>query len=128
MSENRAWQEHERRFALSKVKEGWTYAEVGRELARHKDSVRAFFRRNGIFRTPLAAAVHREQIKRTRKYGGSRQYRLGTPRPTVPAFVIEQRDARAGEQRDLTAVLCGDPVPSRSALGLVAVSGTNTND
>jgi len=114
--ENRKWREDEKQFAIAKVAEGWTYAEVGRELSRHKDAVRAFFRRNNLSGSPLAAAIKREERKRSRKYGGSRMYRLGVPRPAVPAFVIEQRDARADEYRDLTAIFCGDPVPSRSAL------------
>ena len=38
------------------------------------------------------------------------------PRAWVPQHVLDDRDRRERAERDLTAVLCGDPAPGQSAL------------
>jgi hypothetical protein len=54
------------------------------------------------------------KIQQLRQPGRAIQIDL-EPRPPVPLHILEDRDRRMRAERDLTALLCGDPAPGQSA-------------
>lgn len=92
------WTEIEKEFAEAKIAEGYTYAAIAKMMGRSDAAVRKWKFRQGerIFKR-----AKRESANST----------------DAPPELLADRDARANEPRSLSAIMFGDPPPSRSALG-----------
>lgn len=92
------WTEREYRDAKRFLAQGWSYQQIAARFGRSPDAVQKRLRADPTrFRTILHGDV--------------------VAPPSVPESVEADRDERAMlEPRSLTALICGDPLPGRSAL------------
>lgn len=89
------WTEEEKIIAIRMKRNKRTYAEIREKLPRRTNqAIRGLFARGGWH--PPRGPVSASKI--------------------VPEKVLQDRDRRLNEPRDLTAILMGDPPRSQSAL------------
>ena len=113
----RGWNDDEKRTALTMYKAGLAASDAAKKLGRSVRSVQRKIDRecaNGGCQRRERQSVDREPtIKQdTRAVIGCETHK--SRRPGVDLLV--ERDKRLSEPRSLTALLLGDPPPSRSAL------------
>lgn len=111
MSLNKTWSEEEKKIALRMAASGFNYSEIGTRIGRNNAMVRAFFRRNRLRLNKSLLAIRREQNKNNVRFVVPQV----SPKPNRRLF--DEREARLNEPRTNTMEFCGDPEPSRSALG-----------
>lgn len=108
------WPASSRLIAIRMDRQGASHAEIGAAVGKSKDAVRYFFR------------LQRDanlNARRRKRYATKREAGLTSlSRRTLAAHyarLLDGRDLRANERAalDTTAILMGDPTPSRSALG-----------
>jgi len=105
LAEGLSWTAIDCRLGVSKGRTRYVLDPLYREMrkARGQEKYQQWLLRNG-------GGLHKRARRITRNSAG--QCILGRP----PDHVIAERDAAYGADRQLTAALCGDPLPGRSAL------------
>jgi hypothetical protein len=115
------WTPKQRIIANQMKDSGSNYSEIGEALGKSKATIRNYFRMLSVSpedRAALRAAKRSKQPEYTAKGpGGGRDVVYVPPvAKNVPACVLEERERALSAPMSLSAQLCGDPPPGRSAL------------
>lgn len=120
----RRWTKEQREIATEMRRAKANFQEIGRAIGISRSAVRYHFQ---LIEQPEKIrelydrrnAVARDRRAKERTIGAIR-FRRFAAEPVSPQSIIAQRDQRYEERSamSLTQILCGDPEPSRSSLGV----------